>query len=870
MNHRDFTCWRGAVVAFGVSVTLAAPHVCAAQTPDACKAPASLEAAMHATPTAQVYDAAGAWFAQRKKMECALAAFQKAVQLQPHVAEAQYNLGLAQLATGRRADAEKHLREAINEDPGMFPAHESLGMLLLDAGKPAEAESEFHKAIDAGDASSTALDNLAMSLAAQQRYTAAINYWEQALAKQPSSPDILLSLGQARYKSGDKKGSLLGLRKLAAQYPQRGDIHLALADVLAQELLYTEAAEQFGIAVQLDPKNDGAVLSWAKALSDSGSYQAALPPAERYVQRHPEDPEGQFVLGSIERRLGNYSQAEQHLTLALAHRADDPDICYELGLAYARDDQPERALPYLERTHSLRPQDAPTDFALSGVLRKLGKQTRAKEVTGALLESNEQNRQASRDTVDGSQANMYLQNGQPQKAAALYREMLARDPNNARTSYNLALALAAMHDTKGERGALERAISIDPKMAVAQGELGFLDLSAGDRVHAQQRLETALALDPGLATAQGNLGLLYAMRGDGRTAEQMFRRAIEDDPNYGQAYLNLGLMLASREDFKDAEPELVHSLKLMPGNPRVQSALGKVEVRLGKIEEALALLRSNVELAPGSAEAHLELAIALADTYNLKGALAETDRAIELAPGSGPAHLNRGRILLDLGQLQDARQSLEQAIRLQPSAVDARFYLALVEKQQGHREAAAGLFKTVLQQQPENLTALYDLGECLQPTDAAAAIQVWRGALKINPDYVPALWSLSRALKPLDAGESAKYATQLQAALSKAHRSDAAELAANRAIASMQAHDWPAAFNGFNDAIQICGECSDRASLHKALGLAYCQAGDLIRGQAELQTAERLQPADPEVRRALALVAGAGQSPKKPSPAQSR
>ncbi len=85
---------------------------------------------------------------------------------------------------------------------------------------------------------------------------------------------------------------------------------------------------------------------------------------------------------------------------------------------------------------------------------------------------------------------------------------------------------------------------------------------------------------------------------------------------------------------------------------------------------------------------------------------------------------------------------------------------------------------------------------------------------------------------------------------------DAAEAAANDALSSMQAHDWQEAVKGMRLAIDTCGDCSDKADLHKSLGLIYCHAGDLVNGERELRFAASSKN-DADIQRALTLIARA-------------
>jgi tetratricopeptide (TPR) repeat protein len=348
------------------------------------------------------------------------------------------------------------------------------------------------------------------------------------------------------------------------------------------------------------------------------------------------------------------------------------------------------------------------------------------------------------------------------------------------------------------------------------------------------------------------------MKGDNEGAEKLFRQAIEDDPNYAQGHLNLGLILAQQQKFTDAEPELDNAIKLVPEDVAALAAAGKVKARLGKSGEGVALLRKVVALRPQSAAAHLDLAIALADSYDLPGALAETGEAVRLAPESAAAHFNHGRVLFDLGRNAEAQSDFESACRLSPHMAEPPYYLAVVEKQAGHYQQAAALLRTVVKLQPRNVMALHLLGQSLEhESQTQAAIAAWRQAVAIDPDYSQALWSLARAMKPSDPDEAARLMARYGEVQKKRRIVDQAGTLANDALAASEAHDWPEAIRQLQQAIEVCGGCVMKADLHKNLGLIDCQMGDIDSGEKELRLAQASKSADPDIARALTLIAQA-------------
>jgi tetratricopeptide (TPR) repeat protein len=122
--------------------------------------------------------------------------------------------------------------------------------------------------------------------------------------------------------------------------------------------------------------------------------------------------------------------------------------------------------------------------------------------------------------------------GDKQKAAALYREAIAVLPDNAGLHYQLALVLKDLNDIEGERNALEQAVKIDPTLALAQYQLGYLDSRDGDKVGAEQRL----------------------------------RQAINASPGYVQAWIALAATLATESRIPDALQAVDSALKIAPDN----------------------------------------------------------------------------------------------------------------------------------------------------------------------------------------------------------------------------------------------------------------------------------------------------------------
>ncbi|HTZ57075.1 MAG TPA: tetratricopeptide repeat protein [Acidobacteriaceae bacterium] len=856
------------VVCCGALLLLPAPKS-QAQLPPSCKAPASAANPPAGTPPARVYDAVGVWFAQKGDLKCSVAAFNQALRLEPHSAEAHFDLGLVRQQQEENDAAIHEFQAALQYDPGLLQARCALGSVLPNA---ADAEAEFRKALAANPQLVCALDGLAQVLLNGGRYDAALDYWRQAVRIQPDAPDLQFALATATYKAAKARqddglppleGSTIAdaihlFTELLSKHPEMTAAHFTLGNIFANEHRFREAADEYRAVVRQDATNTVALAAEIKALVDVTAYTDALAPALDYVRQKPNDPSGHVLLGMVYRGLGEYAKAEPELELGAARAPDDFEARYQLGFVLARLGKPDQALPQLRKAVALNPTDKSAQFQLAAVLRTLGQNEEAGKIVEQFQKTTDTEFRKSQLTSDGIKANDLLQAGKPAEAAQIYRHMLEANPNSAWTAYNLALALEETNDLNGAEDALRKGTEIDPKIAKIRAELGQLKLSEGDLESAQQWLQSALDLEPQLAGARGNLAMIYARKGDLATAEKLIRQSLEDDPQYKEGHLNLGLILAQQDKLIPAEQELERAAALAPEDPNILSTVGKAEAQMGKMTDGIAHLRKVVALRPDLAAAHLDLALALADSYNLPAALEETNTAVRLAPQSGVVHFYRGRILYDLGRTAEAQPEFETAVQLVPKMPEPRYFLALINKQEGKFSAASGLLEETVKLQPRNVMAWYLLGQCLeQQSETDKAVAAWRQAIAIDPNFSQALFNLAHALRSSDPAESGKYMAHYVEIQKQRHILDNAGTLANNGVIAASAHDWPEATRQVKAAIAECGDCAVKADLHKKLGLIDCQAGDLKNGEKELLAAQALTPTDPEIESALKLIADA-------------
>ena len=504
-----------------------------ADTP--CVGSPELQALVRTRPSAEAYMNLGESFASRKDFHCAADAFASAFRLQPTSAPVAYLWGLSLSSAGEEERAVGALQDAIRLDPNDIRPHLLLAAVLDRTHKAAEAEAEWRKALAIDPLSTVALDSLSQALVDRKNYSSTIALLDRPGLEQNRTAVQSLSLGTAyagrvqldkdarvlREGLNDNEDSLPIANELALVLMLLGRneeafsvFDLALAKHpgdLATQVLYLHAmvtgksdrAFDYSRAVLAASPDQWEVLYLAGVLeSRKGEYAAARAHLERSVILNPKYYQSQELLGSVLSRLGDLPAARQHLDQAIA-----------LG-----DDQPE------------------VEYDLAQVLKRMGDMTAAQEklrIYQGLKRSRSDSVEAAGKAEMGDQA---LSEGNPSKAASLYREALAISPEQSLLYYKLSQAQEKMKDYAGEKSSLERAIQLNPAIAEAQNQMGYLADRAGDFAD----------------------------------AEIYFRSAIRVSPSYVVAWINLAATLAAEERWQDAKQVLQHVSDIDPGNTQAQ------------------------------------------------------------------------------------------------------------------------------------------------------------------------------------------------------------------------------------------------------------------------------------------------------------
>jgi tetratricopeptide (TPR) repeat protein len=313
---------------------------------------------------------------------------------------------------------------------------------------------------------------------------------------------------------------------------------LAIANELAVVLMLRgrdeEAHAVFDLALAKHPDDLPTQILYLNTLVTSHSEKApAL--ARKLIAAYPDHWEVLYLNSVLEAREGDFETARSHLLRSVALHPGSYQAHEQLGNILARLGDLPGARQHLEKAIALGDNAPDVEYSLAKVLQRLGDTTQAQEklrIYEQLNKARLNTTQAAGKAEEGDQANAA---GDTAQAAALYREALAADPDEPLLLYKLAKALDKLKDIDGEKTALLRAIQLNPNLAEAQNQLGYLAVRDGDAAQAEVYFQAAVSASPSYVGAWINLAATFASEEKWKESRQAIGRALEADPDNADA-----------------------------------------------------------------------------------------------------------------------------------------------------------------------------------------------------------------------------------------------------------------------------------------------------------------------------------------------
>jgi tetratricopeptide (TPR) repeat protein len=305
--------------------------------------------------------------------------------------------------------------------------------------------------------------------------------------------------------------------------------------------------------------------------------------------------------------------------------------------------------------------------------------------------------------------------GRLAEAEALYRQILAGNPNQPEALYMLGVIAKQVGQREAAMQLVAQAIKVGPVRAEYQGTYGELLEQCERYDEAAEAYRCALALNNELFEIHNNLGNILARKGEdekaiehftlamekrpelaavpfnlarsylslGKTKEaiEFFRKAISLQPDFLDAMQNLGCALLMGEGISEAIAQFRKALAVADAMPaaermlpayaqsvgRILNSLGDVLATDGQYGRAIPFYDRAAILAPDQLKTPSNYCVCLLQMKRYEEAVAVCDIQLRTSPDLPQLHYSRGGALGHLGRTNEGKAALLRALALTPA-----------------------------------------------------------------------------------------------------------------------------------------------------------------------------------------------------------
>jgi tetratricopeptide (TPR) repeat protein len=300
----------------------------------------------------------------------AVAAYQKAVELEPGFIAAHLDLDSALQQRGGREVILQDRLQAVRKAPGAALARAQLGRAYWMNDRFAEAAAELRRALTISPRLAIAHYYLGQTLRQLGDPRGAVQVFEAAARLKPECADCLGQLGAVQLSLGQVDAAVANLRKAVQLDGSQSNLHYQLGMALRRAGQTEESARELAAAAELKRGKlafDQAGLHAVQGIAQlrQGKPREAVAELRQAVEAKPDYGLGHYYLGIALAQSKEYPEAVAAFERALTMRPQSAEIHYNFGIALWEMGERARAIEQFQRTVDLDAGHALARCALS-------------------------------------------------------------------------------------------------------------------------------------------------------------------------------------------------------------------------------------------------------------------------------------------------------------------------------------------------------------------------------------------------------------------------------------------------------------------------------------------------------------------------
>jgi tetratricopeptide (TPR) repeat protein len=487
----------------------------------------------------------GLKFQKLGQNELAHQAYSMLLEADPHQSDANYNMGLLAINSGKMEAALAFFETALEANADNAFYWVSYIDALCEIGRIEDAEAVYNQAIMNG-AKGEGFDKLKHRLTSARRGSVEIGI--TSLEEIQQLPNILdaLSLDQAimlakrKAKEGSPADAQNIFHDILYKFPNNRRAQYGIKALRNGSIKHASNAQE--------PPEDQ--LQAVFGLYNQGHFQQALKQAETLAQQFPVSANLCNIKGAIFKALKKFDLSVKFYKMVLDIRPNSYDTFNNIGNVFEAQGEIEKAIEAHINAIALKPDFFEAYYNLGIVFKKQGKLDKAIEAYIKCLEINPNNADALYNL-----GNAFQERGKLDEAIESYSKTLAIKPDFHNAYNNMGNALKKQGNVEKALDVYNKELSVNADSEHAWCNIGDLLYEQGKLQEAVEAYKKALNIWPDSAALYYNMGVVFKKQGKLDKAIEAYNKAIAIKPDYGMAHNNLSFALINSGRLKEGLEE---------------------------------------------------------------------------------------------------------------------------------------------------------------------------------------------------------------------------------------------------------------------------------------------------------------------------
>lgn len=600
------------------------------------------------------------------------------------------------------------LRSAIQLNPKMAKAHFELANIELQRGAPQIAFQEFVATTKADPKHRQAQVMVGEMLARAGNFSEARGQAQLILSTWPDETVGTLLLAESSFGLQDYKEAQELVDEVLAADPNNPRALSDLAYLQLQQRKVPEAEATFRRAWELSPKETSAALALSNVYELTGNLQNAESVLQEALRQNQGEIPFELLLATFYVRHQRFTDAEplfKEIAEKGKSQAEYRDLLAEFYMGWNR---PKDAEAEYKRLVEGNKKDWQSWRGLASAYLSDGQYDLANDAIERLLKNNPKDWQ-----LVALKGKLLLARGQATAAIVEFQKSHKANPGSAEVSMDLASAYIAAGKLEEAENALQDVLKVDPNDSLAINTLASIQLSQTHVDIALEQLSKEAAARPGALGTRLLLAQAHLAKGDYPAVEADLKIAspmATTTAAKGAVLQSEAALKFRQKQYPEAANLAGEALDARPKSAVALSTLGASYVNQKQPDQAIQALQSRLNSTPDWSEGFEILARLAQQTGRLSVAEAAFSQALTIDPKSTTAMIGLGDTYFAGQKFDQARQQFEKAAALQDhSRSYALFRVGQLYERKGDFTNAESSYENSVSADPDNVMAKNNL-----------------------------------------------------------------------------------------------------------------------------------------------------------------